>query len=49
MVGNDNDDVVEVLEFSEDNDTTTSLSVKVEKMSAVDTQNKVSRRKRKRS
>ena len=31
MVGNDNDDVVEVLEFSEDNDTTTSLSAKVQK------------------
>ena len=55
MVWKDNDkaddaDVVEVLDFTEDNDTTTTLSAKVEKMSAADTSNKVStRRKRKRT
>ena len=53
MVRKDNDkaddaDVVEVLDFTEDNDTTTTLSAKVEKMSAADTLKKVSTRRKQR-
>ena len=44
----DAEDVVEVLDFTEDNTTTTTLSAKVEKMSASDTAKKVSRRRKKR-
>ena len=44
----DAEDVVEVLDFTEDNTNTTTLSAKVEKMSASDTATKVSRTRKKR-